>query len=152
MSLFNFSSGQPLFQNLFGGTGANPMGMMPKSSASAMPGNIATAMGERSKNPWNIQNLMDNKMMKLGIGLLAQNRSDGPQRSVGQDISRAMQGVQASEDEEMARQYRQMQLQQMQQQQQMAMQFFRDPQGYYNGGMSGVAMGAPRALTPPVMR
>lgn len=139
--------------NGLGGAGGLMGGSFPANSGAAMPGQKATALGSRSQNPWNFQNLMENPAIRFGLNLMAEG---GPQRrshDVGQDISRAVGRTSQMSEEDEIRAYRQQQMQQMQQMQQQAVQQlqglgqdFNDPNtGFYNGGMQG----GPQAMTPP---
>lgn len=131
MGIFNFSGGQPLLQAAFG--------MGPKvgqSDAQMMPGQKAT-------NPWSFQSIMQSPYTKFGLKMMEQGGPQPGQRNVGQDISRAVGGMQQDEDAQSARQFREMQMEMMRRQQEAAMRqlSFLDPNGAYNGGMS--------ASTPP---
>lgn len=101
-----------------------------------------TGMAKRK----NFKDIMSNPFLKLGLGLMEQGGPQSKPHSFGQDLSRAVGGMQQGEEDDQARQMRQMQLEQMRKQQEMASKWFADQYGSYNGGMGG---GGPQAMTPP---
>lgn len=156
-----FGAASPLFKNatnqqgLLGGLVAGGMSA-PKAPApaaapapSAMPpaghaeAQAAPSFFDTFSDKYNT--ITKNPLWRLGTGLMEQGGPQARPHSFGQDLSRAVSGVQGAEDDDGVRQMRTMQLEKMKSEQAAALQAlqalkrldpsFQDPSSGYNGGM-----------------
>lgn len=143
MGIFNFSGGKPMFEAAFG-AGSKTPNQWSMNGMSSLPSNAFSA--KNTPSPWSLQSIMQSPYTKFGLKMMEQGGPQPGPRNVGQDISRAVGGMQQDEDAQAAKQFRDMQMEMMRKQQEAAMRqlSFLDESGSYNGGMS--------ASTPPAYR